>query len=572
MSMEPELSDVASEMSEIADTSELSPEFLAFMENVETREMPESLSLSEYGAIYDDMKRYNLPKHILKKLERYYQGTQDIYHITDSGWDAYLPETTRVYTLVNTLPKNLAVVKTDYRLKLVVTHMKSVMKWLDNRENEEYIEYVEELELFDQTKSNFDLSAFFNRFINLKRLKIHTKIDCLDVSCLSKLAYLDIYDIDVNLIDLSNSHNLTFLKIRKSKNIEKILLNEFLKTLILLDGFNGEIDLTNLYFLEYLELGNDFNQKVILETLSSLRVLKLGHKFDQELHLFYQKNLTTLEIGNRFDHEFDVSACLNLKRLKFGKFFDQKIDLKNLANLTYLEFGTAFFKELNLKNQTKLKYLIFGDDYNLELDLSSCKELVHLKFGLEYDQILNLNELTKLKFLYIDCFYEHSLDLSCLTELEHLAIISSKIELNDNPNSDIVCFKHQNKLKTLNISVMNKKLDLSNQKECLEKLTLNRMSQSVDLSILTNLKILVLDWIYDQKIDLTQQTSLVSLIISKYSKFDHPINFENLTNLVYVFFGGIYNQKTCLLSCTKIRNAIIANPKFTKTIIMPVRD
>ena len=163
-----------------------------------------------------------------------------------------------------------------------------------------------------------------------------------------------------------------------------------LKSIIFVDSFNSNINLSSLNKLEEINYGTYFNQEISQNNLpSQLKKIHFGLNFIRKIFNL-PNNVEELTFGNR--HNNSINFSTNLKTLVLGDAYNQLLDLPN--KLESLTLGYHYNKPLNLPEN--LKSLVLGTKFNQEINFN--KNIKELTISEQYNQKLILHtNITSLK-------------------------------------------------------------------------------------------------------------------------------------------------------------------------------
>jgi hypothetical protein len=428
------------------------------------------ISLEEYDILYHFFTLWRF-EFFLKELEKHYKGTRNIYELSGTGWDLYLPETQDIYIIRNTIPDNLEKVKTNYRLYLKLDRLDQLENWYALNKDSEIPYHIVKLHYpivefkLDNSLIIDEISEdLWEKLVNLKYLNFRHRNP---QSFQEKVISVDYYKIDLSkqtLLEILILPEIYYdvVDLSKQKLLKKLRIGE---------NYNQMIDLTKQTLLEELIVGNSYNQKLDLTNQTMLRGLTFGDSYNQELDLTNQTRLKLLVLGSHFNQEIDLSNLRDLRTLIFGKYRTKAIDISNQKLLKYLHMGYDFNQPLDVSKLKNIRQIYMSKRFNQPIDLTNMRNLCVLEFGSDFNQPIDLSKQENLEYLYIGVHYNHPLNLSFQKKLKFVIFgnedryncyhvnFNQKITFPVESSLRVVYFRYNDQF--------NQPLDLSNQR-CLE--------------------------------------------------------------------------------------------------------
>ena len=182
--------------------------------------------------------------------------------------------------------------------------------------------------------------------------------------------------------NLNNVADITHLSDVDESIVPHLHLFVNLKSIIFVDSFNSNIDLSKLNKLEEINYGTYFNQEISQNNLpNKLKTIKFGLNFIRKINSL-PNSIEKLSFSNR--HNNSINFSTNLKTLVLGDAYNQLLDLPN--KLESLTLGYHYNKPLNLPEN--LKSLVLGTKFNQEINFN--KNIKELTIGEQYNQKLIL--------------------------------------------------------------------------------------------------------------------------------------------------------------------------------------
>ena len=218
-------------------------------------------------------------------------------------------------------------------------------------------------------------------------LIVPKQMPTVDLSRLSQMEDLQIYDSGIENVDLKKCVSLKKVWICNNKNLKELIF-----------GANSE--------LKELEAGNNHLVSLNVSQLPNLESLVVGRNNLSELNVSENAKLTYMDC-----------SCNLLKTL----------DTTKLKELRTLDCSGLGLKELNLKENPKLEILACSDNCLETLDISKNTKLTDISCGANPLEELDVSMLPDLKSLR--CCYARltNLDLSGNEKLEILQYAGNRI-------------------------------------------------------------------------------------------------------------------------------------------------
>lgn len=253
----------------------------------------------------------------------------------------------------------------------------------------------------DTTKRELDLSPF----PKLSELKIyHLALDQLYINNCFNLKKINIYNCQLEELDLSSQVNLEYLEVSGNDSLHTLDLNNCVK----LDSIDvsrnsiTQLNINNCKKLRYLDCsGNKLSElelnNPLLCTLycyiNEISKLDVGN-FKELKHLYCE--------GNNLS-ELDVSKCKELERLSCGFNNLSELNVRQNSKLYFIECGGNNLQSIDLSKNQELEDFRCEDSPIKELDISHCPKLEHIDIYGSQITTIDISHLDKLYYFKAYC-------------------------------------------------------------------------------------------------------------------------------------------------------------------------
>lgn len=233
-----------------------------------------------------------------------------------------------------------------------------------------------------------------------------------------------------SMLNIEGCINLSTLECKIDSKIS-LNNNTKLKSLTLVDGSTGGLNLSECNELEELVLGN------IASDADSITLTELALPYNSSLKsiVAYNTNLSSLDISRSYELE-----KIQFTRSKISE--PMELDVTQHKSLKSISLAGKYqVTSLNARGCTNLESVYIHSSVSTTVDLSDCNKLKYLTCSV--DGPLDLHDCTNLSSLYCSGSKMTSLNISGLTQIESFSLMDSQLTSID--------FSNCKNLKTLKI-------------------------------------------------------------------------------------------------------------------------
>lgn len=272
--------------------------------------------------------------------------------------------------------------------------------------------------------------------------------------CGDKIKSLEINEVDLSALDLTNASSLIAIVCRKNASLKSVLLPTEKRKLAKLDlcgnKLSGKMDLSEYSALKSIDLSENELTSLVLGNKPELKQLLLAANKLTEFDLTHTEVLEVLSFEKNKMKELSFSGATELKTIIASDNELEKIDLSYCNWLEKVDFEGNRLKEVVLpveSNETKevkfsrnkLSYIDLGslisaiqidvaENQLTEISMPVNENLSHLSLSDNKLSKINLRNIPNLKHLYIGKNQISSLDVSSLKKLVTLSIYGNQIK------------------------------------------------------------------------------------------------------------------------------------------------
>lgn len=248
----------------------------------------------------------------------------------------------------------------------------------------------------DTTKRELDLSPF----PKLSELKIHhLALDQLHINNCFNLKKINIYNCQLEELDLSSQVNLEYLEVSGNDSLHTLDLNNCTK----LDSIDvsgnsiTQLDISNCKKLRYLDCSDN-----------KLSELELNNPLLYALYC-YNNEISKLDVGNLKElkylycsgnnlSELDISKCKKLEQLTCGFNNLSELNVRQNSKLYFIECGGNNLQSIDLSKNQELEDFRCEDSPIKELDISHCPKLEYINIYGSQITTIDISHLDKLYY------------------------------------------------------------------------------------------------------------------------------------------------------------------------------